>query len=153
MQIYILLALIISFLWGLQPIVHKYLMQKFNAITLMLISSIVYCSMVILVSIARNKEIIDDINKITPKDASIIVILAAFTVFLTNMMYYYILKNHESSIVSALIYSSPVFTLILAYLFLKERLDIFGVSGILSIVIGVVLIAHNNQSSRNLIIT
>lgn len=65
-------------------------------------------------------------------------------------MYYYILKDHETSIISALIYSSPVFTLVIAYLFLKERLDIYGFSGILAIIVGVILVSQNNQSSRHL---
>ena len=80
----------------------------------------------------------------------ILVALSIFTAFLANIMYYYILKDHELSIISALIYSSPVFTLVIAYLFLKERLDIYGFSGIMAIIVGVILISQNNQSSRHL---
>ncbi len=65
-------------------------------------------------------------------------------------MYYYILKNHESSIISALIYSSPVFTLIIAYIFLKERLDIYGISGIFFMILGVILVSNNNKFSKEM---
>jgi drug/metabolite transporter (DMT)-like permease len=65
-------------------------------------------------------------------------------------MYYYILKNHESSIISALVYSSHVFTLIIAYIFLKERLDIYGISGIFLMILGVILVSNNNKFSKEM---
>jgi len=56
------------------------------------------------------------------------------------MIYFYILKDHESSIISALIYTCPVFTVILSYLFLKERLTIYKLVGIVFVVFGVTLL-------------
>jgi drug/metabolite transporter (DMT)-like permease len=150
MEIYIVIALAISFLWGVQPVIHKHLLKKFTPITLMLVSSIVYFALLIVTSVIKNKEVTTDFEKMTAKDLGILVALSVFTAFLANIMYYYILKDHESSIISALIYSSPVFTLVIAYLFLKERLDIYGFSGVLAIIVGVILISQNNQSSRHL---
>ena len=150
MDTYILIALFISFLWGIQPIVHKHLLNKYNFITIMLISTIVNFSLILAVSITRNKEILVDMNKLTFRDLFILVLVSSFTIFLANMMYYYILKNHESSIISALVYSSPVFTLIIAYIFLKERLDIYGVSGIFLMIFGVILVSNNNKFSKEM---
>ena len=150
MDTYILIALFISFLWGIQPIVHKHLLNKYNFITIMLISTIVNFSLILAVSITRNKEILADMNKLTFRDLFILVLVSSFTIFLANMMYYYILKNHESSIISALVYSSPVFTLIIAYIFFKERLDIYGVSGILLMIFGVILVSNNNKFSKEM---
>lgn len=150
MDAYILIALFISFLWGIQPIVHKHLLNKYNLITIILISTIVNLSLIISVSITRNKEVLVDINKLTFRDLFILIIVSSFTIFLANIMYYYILKDNETSIISALVYSCPAFTLILAYIFLKERLDIYGISGILAIIIGVILISQNNKFSKEL---
>jgi len=147
---YIFAALFVSFLWGLMPVVHKHLLNKFNQITVMVIQSVIYCSLIIFLGLTRKDEIVEDMKKMSVRDASILVTLTVFCAFFANIIYYYLLKNHESSIISALIYSSPVFTLILAYLFLKERLDIFGISGILSMILGVILIAQNNSSSKQL---
>ena len=116
----------------------------------MLISTIVNFSLILAVSITRNKEILADMNKLTFRDLFILVLVSSFTIFLANMMYYYILKNHESSIISALVYSSPVFTLIIAYIFFKERLDIYGVSGILLMIFGVILVSNNNKFSKEM---
>ena len=150
MDIYIFIAIFISFLWGIQPIVHKHLLNRYNFITIMLISTIVNFSLILAVSITRNKEILADMNKLTFRDLFILVLVSSFTIFLANMMYYYILKNHESSIISALVYSSPVFTLIIAYIFFKERLDIYGVSGILLMIFGVILVSNNNKFSKEM---
>jgi transporter family protein len=150
MDAYILIALFISFLWGIHPIVHKHLLNKYNAVTIMLVSTIVNFSLVIVLSITKKKDILLDTNKITAKDLFIMIGISGFTIFLTNVMYYYILKDNETSIISALIYSSPIFTLIFSYLYFKERLDIYGISGILAIIIGVILVSQNNQFSKEL---
>ena len=141
----IILALVISFLWGIPPVAHKYLLTKYNWTTIMLLSGSVFLTLVAILSLSKRREIIADLTKISLKDAFILVSLPLFTVFIAQIIYYYILKDHESSIISALIYSSPVFTLIFAYLFSKERLDIYGLSGIFAIVMGVVLISQNNK--------
>jgi drug/metabolite transporter (DMT)-like permease len=147
---YILFALFISFLWGSQPVVHKHLLKKYNAPSMMMFTAIINAILVFILSIYNRDVIYSDLIKINYIDASIIIGVVSLTVFLANIIYYYILKKHESSIISALIYSSPVFTLIIAYLFLKERLDIYGISGIFSIVLGVILITNNNSSSQQL---
>jgi drug/metabolite transporter (DMT)-like permease len=145
MDNYIFLALIISFLWGIQTVIHKYLLTKYNWITLLFSSGLIHFILVAFLSLLKSKELISDLNKTSSGDAVIMISVPLFTVFITQVIYLYILKDNESSIISALICSSPFFTLIFAYLFLKERLDIYGISGIFAIVMGVVLISQNNK--------
>jgi len=143
---YIFLALFISFLWGLQPVVHKQLLQKLDLITILLISTFVNFSLVVIVALVQKQKILSDLKKITFSDVSIIAAVSAFTVFLSNIIYLYVLKSHESSIISALIYSSPVFTLLISYFYLRERLHVYGFLGVCSIILGVILIAQNNPT-------
>jgi uncharacterized membrane protein len=140
MQLYICLALLISFFWGAQPVIYKHLLQKYNSITVMLCSSIVYVTLIAGVSLIRKKELVEDVRKITSNDAAYLVGIPVFTIFLANMIYFYILKDHESSIISALIYTCPVFTVFLSYLFLKERLTMYKVVGIVFVIFGVILV-------------
>ena len=147
---YIVTALFVSFLWGLMPVVHKHLLDKFNQITVMVLQSVIYCALIVILGFARKDEILEDVKKMSVRDAAIFFLVTLFCAFFANIIYFYLLKNHESSIISALIYSSPVFTLIIAYLFLKERLDIYGLSGIFAMILGVILISQNNSSSRHL---
>lgn len=116
----------------------------------MLFSSAVNFSLIVLLAITRIKEVTTDINKLTPRDILLIVGISVFAIFMANIIYYYILKDHESSIISALIYSSPVFTLILASLFLEEKVDSYGISGIIAVIIGIILISQNNKSTKEL---
>jgi uncharacterized membrane protein len=148
--LFILLALFIAFLWGIQPVIHKYLLKKIDGITLMLISSIVYLlAIIIKVFFSQSYNIfLRDISKLTPIDTTIIILTSIFTVFLANMIYYIILKDHETSIVVSLMYSAPVFTLLLSYLFLKEKIEFIGIIGIISIIFGVGCISLNNNTSK-----
>ena len=143
MEIYILLALCVSFLWGTVPVVHKYLLTKYQPITIMIMSNVVYLSLLLITVVFERKAFLTDINKMSLNDSLIIVSAAIFGLYIGYKLYYYVLKDHKSSIISSLIYSSPIFTLLFAYIFLKERLSIYGYLGIFSILMGVILISQN----------
>jgi transporter family protein len=114
----------------------------------MLFSAFIYAFLIIIYA-AFNKTIIyKDINKISKKDIILILFSSGIAAFFGNVLYFNILKKHESSIISALIFSSPIFTLIFAYLFLKERIHTIGLFGILFIVTGVICISMNNGTSK-----
>ncbi len=85
--------------------------------TIMTFTSIIYTFLIIIYSTSNKHIIIKDIKNITYTNALILIFSTAIAAFGANVLYYNILKNHESSIISALIYSSPIFTLILAYFF------------------------------------
>jgi uncharacterized membrane protein len=148
--IYIFLALLIAFLWGIQPVIHKYLLTKFNWFTIMFISSIIYfIALCITLLFSKTKsDFSRDLHNGTTQDFIIIATTSIITVFLVNMIYYYVLKNHETSIISALIYSAPVFTLVISYLFLSERIQLIGIIGILLILSGVFCVSLNNNTSK-----
>ena len=140
---YILLALLVSFILGVSPVAHKYLLTKYRPITIMMISASVYFSFILLVVLLNKNIFMKDLNKITSKDAMIAFAVSSSILIISNFIYYYLLRDHKSSIISALIYSSPVFTLIIAYIFLKERLRLYGYLGIFSILVGVIFISQN----------
>jgi|LauGreDrversion4_1035100.scaffolds.fasta_scaffold283322_1 drug/metabolite transporter (DMT)-like permease len=140
---YLSIALLISLLWGIHPVVMKYLLGKYSPTTLLLFSSGVYFYFVATVAMFRRKELNDDLKKMTFKDTLILVGLAIVSVFLANSLYYYVLKENSSSITSALIFSAPAFTLVLSYLFLKEKLSLYGLLGVISIILGVIFISQN----------
>jgi drug/metabolite transporter (DMT)-like permease len=79
----------------------------------------------------------------TLRDSATLIGLAFFAVFFANSLYYYVLKENSSSITSALIFSAPAFTLVLSYLLLKEKLNLNGLLGVISIIIGVIFISQN----------
>jgi hypothetical protein len=143
---YIFVALFVSLLWGIQPVLHKLLLSKYKPITILIISSFLYFYLIAMVAFARNADVKNDLDNMTRRDILIILSIGLFSGFIGNMLYLYVLKDHNTSIISALIYSSPVFTLIISYLFLKEKLNIYGLLGVITIIIGVILVSLNDKS-------
>jgi uncharacterized membrane protein len=141
---YIFVALFVSLLWGTQPVLHKVLLSKYKPITILIISSFLYFYLIAMVAFSRNSDIKNDLKNMTRRDVLIILSIGLFSGFIGNMLYLHVLKDHNTSIISALIYSSPVFTLIISYLFLKERLSMYGLLGVITIIIGVMLVSLND---------
>lgn len=147
----IFVALGVAFLWGIAPVIHKSMLGKHSHVTIMLITATVNILCVISYAFFNNKELLPDMKTIPMKDVAIVAGTTITTVFLANVLYYNVLKKHDSYIISALIYSSPIFTLLLAYLFLKEKITYYGLLGVLCIVIGVLFISINEYKFEEVI--
>ena len=111
----------------------------------MFYSTIIYAFLITITAYYNNKIIIQDFKKINLRIGAILFFTTVFTLYLTNILYYYILKSHETSIISALVYSAPAFTVVFAYLFLNEKISLCGFIGILLIIIGTILINIDNK--------
>lgn len=142
---YIWIALFISFLWGIQNVIHKNLLDHISGLSLMFYSTIIYAVLITITAYYNKSIMIKDFKKINLRIVSILFFTTVFTLYLTNILYYYILKSHETSIISALVYSAPAFTVIFAYLFLNEKLSLCGLMGIICIIIGTILINIDNK--------
>jgi drug/metabolite transporter (DMT)-like permease len=110
----------------------------------MFISGIVYTLCLLLFAAFNQKQLMHDYKIIKNSDVAIIALTSIITGFFANYLYFYVLKDHESSLISALIYSCPIFTLLLAYLLLNERIDRYGILGIIFVVLGVGFVSLNN---------
>ena len=150
-QQYILIALFISLCWGIVPVAHKSILTHISPITIMLLSVFIYAFLIIIYAALNTKVIYKDMYNISKTDIIVILFSSGIAAFFGNVLYFNILKNHDSSIISALIYSCPMFTLIIAYLFLKERINTIGIVGILCIVLGVICISMNGTTKKLLI--
>lgn len=144
-QTYILIALFVGFLWGLSPVINKSLLNKYSPISLLIISSVFYFSCAIVYFCNNSELVIRDFNKISHLDMFIVAINAIVGSFFANILYLYVLQKQDCYIISALINTSPLFTLILAYLLLKEKVRFYGILGIFLIVLGTICLAYNNN--------
>ena len=140
MRSFILLSILIAFLYGIQPLIHKYLLRKFDVIQIMLITELIYILCISYVGFINKHLIINDICNMNAYDVLIIIFVGIVTIFISDMIYYYILKDHDSSIVTAIIYSSIIFTLIISYYFGTEELNCCSYFGIFMILLGVYFI-------------
>jgi drug/metabolite transporter (DMT)-like permease len=140
-------SLLVSFLWGAAPVIHKFLMstRPISPETLMVFGSMVYFSCVVVYFYFNHKPIIADLKQASITTLSIMFVSAMFAGFLANLLYFRVIKEHASYVVSALIFSSPFFTLLLSYIFLKEKMSLKSISGVVCIVVGVILLATSNE--------
>lgn len=142
MDISIILALFVGFLWGLAPIVHKILLKNIDFKLFMVLSSCCFFACTCIFAIYFWKDLVVSAKKqLTIFNLSWIILASVFVGFIANLVYLFVLKDYKSYIVSALIYCSPFFTLALSYLFLKENITYVGASGCILITLGVILIA------------
>ena len=145
--IYIFLALFIAFIWGAQTVIHKHLLKRLSGTTIMLISTFLFLFIILFISYFERERIHYDLVNLTNTDFILLVILLTLMSLFSRIIYYDILKRHESSLISSIICCAPLFTLLIAYLFLEERIKIQGILGVISIVIGVILISYNHSST------
>jgi len=137
-------ALFIAFLWGLATVIHKYVLKTISPKVAMAVGSIFYFICICIFVVYNWNHLKTEVPKID-KICLFWIAVASIAGFLAYLIYYYILKKHDSYVVSALINAAPVFTLLLAVLLLKEKINVYGSLGVLFIVIGVILLALNEK--------
>lgn len=145
--IYVLLALLISFLWGIQPVIHKFLLEQISCITILILGGLIFSVGIVAAAIYDRKTIYNDLKKINRKLLMVIFLTSIFCTIFTTFLYYYLLKRNNSAFISALVYSCPIFSLLAAYFYLKEEINIYGIFGIIFITCGVVLVSLNNNTN------
>ena len=139
------IALIASFLWGISPIINKIVLKTIDPRLIMILSSFFYMLCIIIFSIYNWKSLKIEAKKLDRRSIMLIAISSIIGSFVATLLFFYLLKDNDSYIVTALTFSSPVFTLLLAYLILKEKITMIGLTGVLMIFGGILCIAFNNK--------
>lgn len=139
----LVMAICIAFLWGLSTVIHKHVLYSISHQTALVLSSVFYMICTLVYAWYNWERIAQDKNKLNVQSISFLAFTAIVCGFVTNVLYFMVLKRYESHIVSALIYSSPVFTLVLAYFILHERVTFHGFLGVAFITVGVIFLAFN----------
>jgi uncharacterized membrane protein len=136
-------ALSVALLWGLTPLLHKVVPNDgIRPQTIMVVGSVVYVVGVLSYAWYSRTIITEDLSwRMTSKDLALIVVAAFFTGLVANIIYLTVLSKEQSHVVSALIYCSPLFTLLLARSVLNERVSSKASLGVCFIVGGIILIA------------
>lgn len=143
MIIQILLAFLIAIIWGISPVLLKILMMNINIpiYILIFIQSLIFfiCS-IIYIFIYKTNEIYQNLNDIKSY-IPILILISFFTTYIANILYIYIIKSNININLMILIISLfPIITIIFSYIFLKQKITINFIFGILFIFIGFLLI-------------
>jgi uncharacterized membrane protein len=139
MHHYIEIAIFIALIWGSTPFLTKHVLQNIHYKSLILCESILAFIVSMIFSYYNQSELIDDFKNIKPKTVLSILILV-IAVFCVNIMYYNVLRDHETYLISAITSIYPLFAFILSYLFLNEKITFLKALGVFLITSGVICI-------------
>jgi len=130
-------SLIVSLFWGISPVFYKMIMTKVDTKLTFIINNLFFTLGVVVYSIYHWGQIKSDVKSISLRDTLAIGAIAIILSFIPNVIYYHLMNEHDSYIVSALVNSAPVFTVGLSYILLKENITKYGMLGVVLIIIGV----------------
>lgn len=139
----IFVSLIVSFLYGVSPILHKIIFNN-NTIhyyTLLCITSLIFFVCSIFIYISNYKIINNNISLFSRKTILLIIIGAILSTFIANLLYFKVIQYSKSYLVSALIFSSPFFTLLLSLIFLDETINMMSFIGVSLIITGTIILS------------
>lgn len=134
-------SLIVSLFWGISPVFYKMIMNKVDTKLTFIINNIFFTLGVIAYTIYYWDQIKSDVKSISMRDTLAIGAIAIILSFIPNVIYYHLMNEHDSYIVSALVNSAPIFTVGLSYLLLKENITKYGMLGVVLIIIGVICLS------------
>lgn len=137
-------SLFVSFLWAVQPVLHKFLLNKLAPQTVMITSNIIYSICISLYAYYYRDVLTSDYNKLTSKEFHLIIFSSLVCSFLSTILYFNLMKKYKSNIVTALTYTSPIFTIVLAYYLLNEQINYQSIVGIICIFIGICIVSLNS---------
>ena len=140
----ILLSLLVSLMWGITPIIKKYALKSISPIMLIYISGICYFIGTFIIGFIYKKELLEEYKNLNFINIFFIMICIFGGGYIAEIIFLNLLKNNKSAIITALTYSSPFFTLALAYFILNEKIKLYGIIGIFFITIGIIFIGLNN---------
>jgi uncharacterized membrane protein len=139
MHHYIEIALFIAFIWGSTPFLTKHVLQNIHYKSLILCESILAFIISMIFSYYNKSELIEDFKNVKLKTVLSILILV-IAVFCVNIMYYNVIRDHETYLISAITSIYPAIAFILSYLFLNEKITFLKALGVFLITSGIICI-------------
>jgi len=140
----IIYSLIIALLWGVSPIANKRMLANIDTKIVFILNSIFYSGCVIIYTIYYWNSLKEEYVKLKMNDVFMLGVISVLLSFVPNFIYFYLLKNHDTSIVSALVNSAPIFTIGVSYFLLNEKITNRELFGIGLIMLGIIFISVKN---------
>ena len=142
MNYYTYLAFVIAFIWGISPVLFKYILSKNIPpyIIILTQASVYFLTSIIYIIVYERNNIYGDIQK-NSKYIPFLIVISFFSVYVANVLYIFALDNKANvNIMSLIVSLAPVITLIASFLILQEILPIKVLIGFLIIFIGLLFI-------------
>ena len=135
-------ALVVAVLWGFAAILENLLVKKFNPLFLYVISGATFGVSALAVYLWNRSSIDAMFGRATARDLGVAVLMALGAVVLAN--YFFLLaleKTSKPSVVTAMAYCAPIFTLIGSIVILQYKVSRLELVGIATTIAGVCIVA------------
>jgi len=136
-----LLALLVAFIWGINPIMEKLSLVKATPLAVLTIRFIM--TTIVLTAITFYHGKFNEINNLDSK-TYLFIIIPAILAGLGLYIYFIALGKGESSKVIPIVATFPLFTTVYAFLILKESITTPKLVGTFLIVTGLVILNWNS---------
>lgn len=140
----IILSSTIGFCWGIVPIMYKLILSSISGKSFFSLYYIIAVSFVLIYTIYNWNNISLSIDKLNGK-LTILLISAVLISVIATYLYYCTLESYNVYIVTILTAIAPLFTILIAYFYLGEKISILSWIGIILVIIGVILIVYESQ--------
>jgi uncharacterized membrane protein len=140
----IVAALSVSFLWGLVPILHKYLMKKMSRITIFTADAVLSFLCIFALILYHYDVIQKDLRQASAWDLLVLTLSVVLLGVAADLLYFHVLENHKNPFIVPIVYCGPIFTITLSYLVAKQKYEnIYGFLGVFFIITGIICISFH----------
>ncbi len=137
-------AIIVLFLFALNPIMNKYMLQFISVKSLVLFTGIIYFLIASLfLFLLYDKDILKDFQTLYKNNNKYLwLIMLSFPIIhmITHYFYFSLIRDYKTYIATAIVASYPLITAILGYILLNESFTLEHIIGIIFIIIGVFIL-------------
>lgn len=141
-----IVAAVISILFGIAPIIHRHVTQHVSKGFIMLVSGVVYfISIIAYIFLFEQKAVVVDIKE-NKRYILLLAVTTFLSLFMANILYLYVMKHAKNvNIVVIIMAMYPAITLLLAIVFLKEKLTLLGCLGFFIILTGLAVLLYSHK--------
>lgn len=136
-------SFMIAFFWALVPIFYKIILKDIPALTIFFMYYIIAFIIAMSILFFQYPNVKLEIDKFNIRNFILFVIIIFFGSIFANYLFYNILQKNQAYLITILTAISPIFTVAIAFLFLKESINNLAWIGIILIVIGLLILAYN----------
>lgn len=141
-------SIVITLSWAVAAVLQKDILTFIHSNTLLAINYTIGLLSLLFITLFKN-DFIDFVPPNVPYYRYIqIIVFVWLNSVLPNVLLYGLIQTNDVNRVTALASTYPIFTLILAWIFLKERVNLYSVLGILLIVSGSFLIVMYTSNTE-----
>ena len=141
-------ALAVTALWGIVPIMQKSVLVKYPIMVVYLMTGLLHAVSLPVLAFLYRKQIMVHMPTIPAKDWGTIVLGVVLPSVLASIIYMSTLKNNHSYLVVAMTSVYPLFTMLFAYVMLREKVTPTAALGVVCIVLGVTLLSIRGPATN-----